>query len=223
MHCAICCLLLTTLPKLLHDIDEKIVWLTTAMFAIHPVHTEAICGIVGRADLMCALFYMLSINFHVELSKPNGNRWRQNLLYVTLFILSALAVMCKEIGITILVWNSKNKCNCSGLIFSHSQPFCIVYDVLNELFSKRPHQPNESNTPSPRHRLPPTVIIRCTILTIMTLGIALVRLAVTNFQSPKFKAPDNPIAAADDILARVRIQQRKSPTNDQANSFFLLL
>lgn len=108
-HCAVCCLLLITLPKLFHDIDEKIVWLTTAMFAIHPVHTEAVCGIVGRADLMCALFYTLAINSHVELLKHNGHIWRQNLLYVTLFSLTAFAVMCKEIGITILVGMMKNR------------------------------------------------------------------------------------------------------------------
>lgn len=219
MHCAMCCLLLTTLPKLMHDIDEKIVWLTTAMFAIHPVHTEAICGIVGRADLMCALFYMLAINFHVELLKHDGRRWRKNLLYVTLFVLTAFAVMCKEIGITILVRVKRNKCNYYLVIFSNPQPFCIVYDILNELFSKRRHQTSESNNPS-KQRIPSTVMIRCTILAVMSVVITLVRLFVMNFQSPKFKAPDNPIAAADDILAKVCIHRRKTTSNDQFNWMF---
>lgn len=109
LHCAVCCLLLKILPKLLQDIDEKVVWITTALFAIHPVHTEAVCGVVGRADLMCALFYILCINFYVELLKHNDNGWRQTDLYMILLCITALAVMCKEIGITILVsfivWN----------------------------------------------------------------------------------------------------------------------
>lgn len=104
--------------------------------------------------------------------------------------------------------------------FNYSQPFCIVYDILNELFPKRPHQHSESNNPS-KQPLSSGVIIRCTILAMMMVGIALVRLFVMNFQSPKFKAPDNPIAAADDILAKVRIHHRKTPSNDCVNSMFL--
>lgn len=103
LHCAVCCLLLTTLPKLLHQIEERVVWLTTALFAIHPVHTEAVCGVVGRADLMCALFYLLCINIHARLLKQNGFGCRPFALYVVLFSLTVLAVLCKEIGITILV------------------------------------------------------------------------------------------------------------------------
>uniref|UniRef100_A0A4W5JDE7 dolichyl-phosphate-mannose--protein mannosyltransferase n=1 Tax=Hucho hucho TaxID=62062 RepID=A0A4W5JDE7_9TELE len=30
------------------------------LFAAHPVHTESVAGIVGRADLLCALFFQLS-------------------------------------------------------------------------------------------------------------------------------------------------------------------
>lgn len=38
----------------------------------------------------------------------------------------------------------------------------------------------------------------------MTISVAAARLAVVNFQSPKFKTADNPIAAADDFSTKVR-------------------
>uniref|UniRef100_A0AAQ6AF63 dolichyl-phosphate-mannose--protein mannosyltransferase n=1 Tax=Amphiprion ocellaris TaxID=80972 RepID=A0AAQ6AF63_AMPOC len=34
--------------------------LAAVFFAAHPVHTESVAGIVGRADLLCALFFQLS-------------------------------------------------------------------------------------------------------------------------------------------------------------------
>ncbi|ESO96053.1 hypothetical protein LOTGIDRAFT_116110 [Lottia gigantea] len=34
--------------------------LCAVLFAIHPVHTESVAGIVGRADLLCALLFLLS-------------------------------------------------------------------------------------------------------------------------------------------------------------------
>jgi uncharacterized membrane protein len=37
------------------------------VFAVHPVHVEAVANIVGRADLMCALFAVLSV--HAALSR----------------------------------------------------------------------------------------------------------------------------------------------------------
>jgi len=44
------CLGLSTLGSLL----------TASLFAIHPIHTEAVSGIVGRADLLTTLFFLLS-------------------------------------------------------------------------------------------------------------------------------------------------------------------
>ena len=32
-------------------------WIAAALFAVHPIHTEAVTGIVGRAELLAALFY----------------------------------------------------------------------------------------------------------------------------------------------------------------------
>ncbi|XP_067890305.1 protein O-mannosyl-transferase TMTC4 isoform X2 [Heterodontus francisci] len=38
----------------------KASFLAAVLFAVHPIHTESVAGIVGRADLLCALFFLLS-------------------------------------------------------------------------------------------------------------------------------------------------------------------
>ncbi len=35
-------------------------WVAAALFAVHPLHTEAVTGIVGRAELFAALFFLLA-------------------------------------------------------------------------------------------------------------------------------------------------------------------
>ena len=31
------------------------------MFAVHPIHTEAVSGLVGRAEMLCGVFYLLAL------------------------------------------------------------------------------------------------------------------------------------------------------------------
>ncbi len=40
---------------------EKRKWaglISAVLFAVHPVHTESVTGIVGRADTLCCIFYI---------------------------------------------------------------------------------------------------------------------------------------------------------------------
>ncbi|KAG8245340.1 Protein O-mannosyl-transferase tmtc2 [Homalodisca vitripennis] len=49
--------------------------LATLLFAAHPIHTEAVSGIVGRADLLACSFYLLSFvayMFHIRLRDRNA-------------------------------------------------------------------------------------------------------------------------------------------------------
>ena len=38
--------------------------LTSIMFAVHPIHTEPVASIVGRSDLLCGLFFVVSITLY---------------------------------------------------------------------------------------------------------------------------------------------------------------
>ena len=87
-------------------------------FASHPIHTEAVSNVVGRADLLCGLFYLLTIlsyiNCFSDASTSDGNKrqGRYSKLWLLLSIFwSILALFSKEQGITAF-----------GI--------CVVYDVL---------------------------------------------------------------------------------------------
>lgn len=40
------------------------VWVTGFLFAVHPVHVEAVAGIVGRADILAGIFFLIALIFH---------------------------------------------------------------------------------------------------------------------------------------------------------------
>uniref|UniRef100_A0A6Q2YZQ3 dolichyl-phosphate-mannose--protein mannosyltransferase n=1 Tax=Esox lucius TaxID=8010 RepID=A0A6Q2YZQ3_ESOLU len=42
------------------------------LFAAHPIHTESVAGIVGRADLLCALFFQLSFLTYCKAFRGGG-------------------------------------------------------------------------------------------------------------------------------------------------------
>ncbi|XP_036068452.1 protein O-mannosyl-transferase TMTC2 isoform X2 [Oryzias melastigma] len=74
------------------------------LFASHPVHTEAVAGVVGRADEGAALFFLLSLLcyiHHCRLRGPDGP------LRLTGWLLSSLgcaacSMLWKELGVTVL-------------------------------------------------------------------------------------------------------------------------
>uniref|UniRef100_A0A3Q3IHI3 dolichyl-phosphate-mannose--protein mannosyltransferase n=1 Tax=Monopterus albus TaxID=43700 RepID=A0A3Q3IHI3_MONAL len=74
--------------------------LAALFFAAHPVHTESVAGIVGRADLLCALFFQLS--FLTYCKAFTRGRFSVQWVVVSL-LLCAAAMLCKEQGITVLV------------------------------------------------------------------------------------------------------------------------
>lgn len=85
-------------------------WLTSkptarvaaVLFCFHPVHVEAVASLVGRADSLCGLFYLLSIVCHTNAMRfpPHGGRLFPNVLVFASLLLALLATMSKEIGMT---------------------------------------------------------------------------------------------------------------------------
>lgn len=74
------------------------------LFASHPIHTEAVAGIVGRADLAACNFYLLAFLVycrHCEWRQQKDNRSWPALVCSIAFAIAA--VLCKETAITALV------------------------------------------------------------------------------------------------------------------------
>ncbi|KAK3583356.1 hypothetical protein CHS0354_038972 [Potamilus streckersoni] len=96
--------------------------LCAVLFAVHPVHTESVAGVVGRADLLCALLFLLSFYLYIKACAKSPYEEDDKLivyrpevfsvpLLLTSMVLCCLSVLCKEQGITVI-----------GL--------CSVYDII---------------------------------------------------------------------------------------------
>uniref|UniRef100_S4RQM0 dolichyl-phosphate-mannose--protein mannosyltransferase n=1 Tax=Petromyzon marinus TaxID=7757 RepID=S4RQM0_PETMA len=80
-------------------------WLAAALFAVHPVHTEAVSGIVGRADVLACLLFLASFCAYVRLSQEcgrAGHGHRSPGLLALSLLLGGAAMLVKETGVTAL-------------------------------------------------------------------------------------------------------------------------
>lgn len=66
------------------------------LFAVHPVHTEAVCSIVGRAELLAALFFLLVL---LVCTQTRTLVWQLSVA----FVLTCAAMLSKEQGIMALL------------------------------------------------------------------------------------------------------------------------
>lgn len=79
-----------------------IMWsaLLGALFAVHPVHTESICYVVGRADLMCVQVIFLALQIYQPCAVPCNGVCSGWVRLVTAMCLIVVAGLCKETGFT---------------------------------------------------------------------------------------------------------------------------
>ncbi|XP_025922336.1 transmembrane and TPR repeat-containing protein 4 isoform X5 [Apteryx rowi] len=88
------------------NLTPKTSLLAALLFAVHPVHTECVAGIVGRADLLCALFFLLSFLGYCKAFREHKDGHHFSLFWVLVSVLlGAVAMLCKEQGITVLAIN----------------------------------------------------------------------------------------------------------------------
>lgn len=77
--------------------DESISFYASLLFAVHPIHTEVVSGIVGRAELLSCIMFLLSLWLYVKSKFPC---W---FLVILLAGLSFVGLLFKENAIMILV------------------------------------------------------------------------------------------------------------------------
>ena len=88
LHALVCFVLMLFLDMVFKD--YRLTVLTGLLFAIHPIHTEAVAGIVGRAELMASLFILAGmISYHQWVFK-RGLKW------MMLLLASAFAAMTSK-------------------------------------------------------------------------------------------------------------------------------
>lgn len=110
------------------------------------------------------------------------------------------ALLCKEIGITVLVESSfLSVCNTEdGIIrvsYLYLQPLCVLYEIIRNEKRLSPEQ-----VVSRIFRKRSSILILC----LGTGCLLLARIFINDFTSPKFQPMDNPVASANSTMTKVR-------------------
>jgi tetratricopeptide (TPR) repeat protein len=74
----------------------RVAFFASAIFALHPVHTDSVTYLSGRRDILCALFYLLG--FYCFLRYRQSNKV---FLIVAAFAFYVLSLGSKEMGVTL--------------------------------------------------------------------------------------------------------------------------
>ncbi|KAM5251768.1 protein O-mannosyl-transferase TMTC1 isoform 3-T3 [Hipposideros larvatus] len=133
LHCLVTLVLMYTCDKTVFK-NRGLAFVTALLFAVHPVHTEAVAGIVGRADVLaCLLFLLAFLSYNRSVDQccvgdcfpPTASPF---FLLLSLF-LGTCAMLVKETGVTVfgvcLVYDlfslsHKQEKSSNGVIHQHS-------------------------------------------------------------------------------------------------------
>ena len=74
--------------------------LTAALFATHPIATEAVTNIIGRADMLAATAVLAGCLLHIATARATG--WRRAAGLAGLFVVAAAGALSKENAVVIL-------------------------------------------------------------------------------------------------------------------------
>ncbi|XP_032517766.2 protein O-mannosyl-transferase TMTC4-like [Danaus plexippus] len=153
--------------------------IATLMFGVHPIHVEAVCGIVGRADLLSALTFLLSFLIYDKSIKTDSYIY----LFLSLIIASA-SMFFKENGITVL-----------GV--------SCIYDLLCNI-NKRDNKKKLSDYTCFKN-IHINIKCACRIICVVASAIILLymRWIIMGRNTPEFKPTDNPAAFSDSIITKV--------------------
>ncbi len=95
LHAANSILLLLLLLRLTGELWPSTV--VVAIFALHPLRAESVAWVAERKDVLCGLFFMLTVRAYLDfVAKPYAHR-----RYFTVIVLFALGLMCKPMLVTL--------------------------------------------------------------------------------------------------------------------------
>ncbi|XP_072124079.1 protein O-mannosyl-transferase TMTC1 isoform X1 [Mobula birostris] len=186
LHCAVTLLLLHTCDKAVFR-DRRLAFFAALVFAVHPVHTEAVTGIVGRADVLACVLFLLAFLSYLRSVNCNyiGDKFPPTsspvYLLLSLF-LGTCAMLVKETGITVF-----------GV--------CLIYDLL-VLCSKRLLINLSTDRIKGLHKVSAPYLKRAVLVTLYVLLILFFRVRIMAGSMPNFSEQDNPASFSPYLLTR---------------------
>lgn len=185
LHMCVTCLLYCTCRTCVFS-DHAPALVTVLIFAVHPVHTEAVSGVVGRADVLaCLLFLLTFLSYVRSIGRSRSPDLPSPTVSPSSLLLSLAlgtgAMLVKETGVTVF-----------GV--------CVLYDAL--VICRTPLISVVCGS-SLREvlRLSP-FIKRAMLLTAHVTCIMCVRLLLMGGSMPLFSEQDNPASFSPLLLTR---------------------
>ncbi|KAH9496994.1 Protein O-mannosyl-transferase tmtc3 [Dermatophagoides farinae] len=184
--------------------STKSSFLAAILFSVHPIHTEAVTSLVGRAECLCAIFFLATIfSYHrLLMAIDSNNKWIWLMASITSITVSTFS---KEQGIT-------------------SIAICMVIEIffnqkLQRLASKlslKVYYNNNNNDYKQTKSLKrisslsvlscpkwiKEMITRITIIIVWTILLLTIRFWLMRWQLPIFTKFDNPAVNAPNRLSR---------------------
>ncbi|XP_030642246.1 protein O-mannosyl-transferase TMTC4 [Chanos chanos] len=200
LHCIISMLMIEVFAILIGGLEydghgdrlnhvPKASLLAALFFAVHPVHTESVAGIVGRADLLCALCFQLSFLMYCKAFQGFKKTEKFSVLWIGVsLILCAVAMLCKEQGITVLGVNAAFDivmiCNLN------------IYELSQRLLFKR-------KSVDIVELIRTGLITRLALLFFGGSFLLYARWRIMGSGPPAFTEVDNPASFADNVFLRI--------------------
>ncbi|XP_076445747.1 protein O-mannosyl-transferase TMTC3-like [Babylonia areolata] len=176
LHAVVCVLFMKVCGMF---VKERTSFLAALLFAVHPVHTEAVTGVVGRAESLSSIFFLAAF---LTYSRCTGYRtpivWRSLVLTVALV---TVAMLCKEQGITVIA-----VCCVYEVFVAQRATFPELLSIVTGLVQGKPRFPGWLKTS----------IVRAGFLVFSTLFLLFARIKIMGAQLPVFTKFDNPASVS---------------------------
>ncbi|XP_073177365.1 protein O-mannosyl-transferase TMTC1 isoform X4 [Lepidochelys kempii] len=186
LHCLVTLVLMYTCDKAVFK-DSRLAFVTALFFAVHPIHSEAVTGIVGRADVLACLLFLLAFlsynrsvdHFYVgEHFPPTASPF---FLLLSLF-LGTCAMLVKETGVTVF-----------GV--------CLVYDLLFLSYNRLRLYLTASNNQNFLYTARP-FLKRAALVISYVILVLYFRFWIMGGSMPMFSEQDNPASFSPYLLTR---------------------
>ncbi|XP_051857016.1 protein O-mannosyl-transferase TMTC3 [Antechinus flavipes] len=160
-------------------LDSRSSIIASLMFAVHPIHTEAVTGVVGRAELLSSIFFLTAFLSYTKSKGPNNTIvWTPIALTV---VLVAIATLCKEQGVTVV-----GICCVYEVFIAQGYTLPLLYTTAMQILRGKGSIPFSLLQ----------ILLKLIVLMFSTLLLVVIRVQVIQSQLPVFTRFDNPAAVS---------------------------
>ena len=157
-------------------VSSSVSFSSALMFSVHPVHTEAVTGVVGRAELLSSVFFLASLHLFTR---------HESRYWILTPVSAGLAMLSKEAGVTVI-----------GLCLVHEIFVNIkLHKIVVNWISKSREKNIKMNMSS---------VMKISLMIVTLILLLMIRITVVQRSGlPVFTKFDNPASQAEDSVTRV--------------------